>query len=249
MRDNWDFYFCNIEGEFASILLDLGLVDSTPIAELSSVGYVRIDVNPPPDRQHSTDGWEEIEPIETALEDRFAVDNSRYVARISTSSYREFYFYIPTDRYFREAVAEIMAGFPAHRYTVNIVEDGEWDFYRSFLYPAPAEQQSIENRKVCVALEQNGDLLTEPREIEQWVYFANESSCQAFGAEASQCGWQLDYDSDRNAASEPDRYSVRIATIDVPSFDNIDNVTLPVFRLAIEHEGIYDGWGCAVIAP
>jgi uncharacterized protein (TIGR01619 family) len=248
MSDNWNFYFCNVEDEFASILLDLGIVDSIPIAELSLVGCIRVYLNSRSDDGNtSSANWDDIDPIETALEDKFTLDRTQYVGRISTSSYRDFYFYLTNAEHFFASVADIMSAFPIYRYTVNASEDREWDLYRSFLYPSPAERQSIENRKVCMALENNGDLMTEMREIEHWIYFKNESSYHAFIAESIQRGFTINSQSEPNLKEGRDRYSVCIAKMDIPSFQNIDNVTLPLFYLALEHDGQYDGWGCAVI--
>jgi regulator of RNase E activity RraB len=248
MSDDWNFYFCNVEDEFASILLDLGIVDSIPIAELPLVGCIRIYLNSTSDDgKTSSADWEAIDPIETELEDRFALDNTQYVGRVSTSSYRDFYFYLADAESFSASIVDIMFAFPTYRYTVNYSEDREWDLYRSFLYPSPAERQSIENRKVCMALENTGDLMTEPRSIEHWVYFTNQSSCQAFIVDAMERGFTINSQSEPNLEEERDRYSVCIAKIDIPSFQHIDAITLPLFHLAIEHNGQYDGWGCAVV--
>ena len=42
------------------------------------------------------------------------------------------------------------------------------------------------------------------------------------------------------------RHGVRVSRSDISSYDNIDDVTLPLFEAAANHGGQYDGWECPV---
>jgi regulator of RNase E activity RraB len=113
------------------------------------------------------------------------------------------------------------------------------------LYPSDAARRTIENRHVCEGLEQNGDSLVEPREIDHWAHFPDANKRNAFVAEALQLGFSI------RALSAPDenrdQYSAQLWRADVPTYNNIDDVTLPLFNLAIEHGGEYDGWESVVV--
>jgi hypothetical protein len=42
-------------------------------------------------------------------------------------------------------------------------------------------------------------------------------------------------------------YRVELSRLDVPNLKTIDGITLPLYRLAKELGGAYDGWGTTVI--
>jgi hypothetical protein len=52
--------------------------------------------------------------------------------------------------------------------------------------------------------------------------------------------------------SEPakagDQYGVRLYRVDVPARDSIDDITAPLFQLAAELGGEYDGWETQVVS-
>ncbi len=248
MSDDWNFYFCNIDDNCASILVNLGIAGSIPNVDLPLMGCVRLQMNSPYENgMTSRDEYNILNEIEETLERELIHNGSKYVGRCTSNSCQEFFFYhSPTPEWFNY-VDNAMSSFPDYRYVVNIREDIDGSIYHSFLYPSQTDFQSINNRKVCKILDDNGDRMDEQREIQHWIYFNNESICHAFVAEIIQRNFTIKYRCEPNSAEDRDRYSVCISRMDIPSFENIDNVTLPLFHLAIEHDGKYDGWECAIV--
>ncbi len=247
MSDEWNFYFCSIEDKLASIYVDLGIMDLTPIKEIPFMTYVRLKMNSPDDNgMSSQEEHEALNRIEQALEKTLVVDLSHYVGRCTTDSYRDFFFYVAQPKNWIQSVNNLMQTFPDYQYTLNIREEKDWSTYRSFLYPDRAALQSIDNRRICLLLEENGDRMNEAREIEHWAYFTDKHSRSEFVKEAIQLGFSLGSLDELNTTGQK-QYSARICRDDIPSFASIDNVTLPLFYLAIENNGYYDGWGTAVI--
>ena len=112
--------------------------------------------------------------------------------------------------------------------------------------PAPdPDRERMKNRRVCEALSERGDPLTEKRAIDHWAYFPSAAARSAFIAQAAKLGFLL------RATSEPekpgDRFGARLFRIDVPALDAIDDVTLPLFALATAVGGDYDGWETMVV--
>jgi len=105
--------------------------------------------------------------------------------------------------------------------------------------------QSITNRWVCDSLEEKGDPLSQEREIDHWIYFPNPSSRKLFLDAAIELGYSLRNMTDPEEAGE--QYGVRIFRVDRPGLDNIDDVTLPLYRLAAKFGGDYDGWETVVL--
>jgi len=139
----------------------------------------------------------------------------------------------------------VLQGFPAYDYDAGARPDPEWSTYLGFLAPSEEDRQHIENRRVCEALEENGDTLSAPREIDHWAYFAEPAAREAFVAEATALGFAV------RALIEPDSdlpdIGVHLWRTDVPAYESIDDVTLTLFRLAARHGGTYDGWECTVV--
>jgi len=138
-----------------------------------------------------------------------------------------------------------MRSFGGYQYEADSREEPDWSSYFSYLYPSDADRQTIENRRVCEALERNGDKLSEAREIDHWAYFPDAESLKAYVAEASQLGFEV------RAISVPDEshqtYCAQLWRSDIPAFNAIDDVTLPLFDLAAKHGGEYDGWESIVV--
>ena len=138
-----------------------------------------------------------------------------------------------------------MQAYPAYDYDADTRPDAEWSTYLGYLAPGEEDRQRIENRRVCEALEDGGDALTAPREIDHWAYFADATQRDAFVAAARDLGFAL------RAAIEPDTDlpdpGAQLWRVDVPAYETIDDVTLPLFHLAARHGGTYDGWECEVV--
>lgn len=115
-----------------------------------------------------------------------------------------------------------MLSFDGYPYEADTREEPGWSSYFSYLYPSTADRQTIQNRRICEALERNGDKLSEPREIDHWAYFASAKSLTAYVKEALQLGVKV------RAISAPDD-------------------TLPLFNLAAKNGGKYDGWESIVV--
>jgi len=47
MSENWDFYGLQVDGQPASIFVDLGIVQSAPIPSHPAMGYLRLIMRQP----------------------------------------------------------------------------------------------------------------------------------------------------------------------------------------------------------
>lgn len=97
-----------------------------------------------------------------------------------------------------------------------------------------------------MALEKTGEKFDEPREIDHLAYFREQEKAEAFAGVLKNRGFTVE------AVSAPDsenqHFSVAFKRVDTPSFEAIDDIVLPLFNLAREYEGHYDGWGTTVCA-
>jgi regulator of RNase E activity RraB len=95
-------------------------------------------------------------------------------------------------------------------------------------------------------LQNHGDKLEVARDIDHWVYFADVLDRDAFVVAASERGFAVRSLSE-SPSSDDRRYCVQLWRSDTPSFDAIDDIAMPLFDLAIKHNGDYDGWESIVV--
>lgn len=248
MTDNWDFYFLRVDDKPASIFVDLDAIEYAPVAALPYMAYVALHMNAPRDDGLSSQAeFDTLATIEDALKEQLVGEGTDYVGRCTTNGCRDFFFYVAQPEGWATRVAACMAAFPQYKYEAHAREERDWTSYLEYLYPGPLDRQTISNRRVCDALEHNGDALTEPREIDHWAYFPDAAARDAYVAEAAGQGFKLRVLS--QADDEDPRYGAQLWREDVPSPREIDGITIALLNIAEKHGGEYDGWECVVVRP
>jgi Family of unknown function (DUF695)/Regulator of ribonuclease activity B len=247
MSDNWDSYFCRVDDKPGSIFLDLDIAGDAPLVGYAHVAYVRLRMrNPRPDGLSSQDEFEILKQIEDRLNASLtAAGAAAYVGRTTSDGSRDYYFYLRVAGAWDARVALAMKPFPDYRYETATRADPQWETYFEFLYPSPEDMQRIQNRRVCESLRENGDTLTEEREIDQTAYFPNDAARAKFIARALDLGFKVRRERAPEEAGAG--YGVQVYSVDLPSFENIDQITLPLHRVANEVGGSYDGWESEVV--
>lgn len=248
MSDNWDFYSCRVDGEPASIFVDLGLARDVPLHDRPYMAYVRVFMRSPrPDGLSSQAEFDTLIRLEDRLTSALTADNATtYVGRNTSGGCRDFYFYADDPSDWTPKVSNALADFRDYKYEAGSRLDREWKTYLDFLYPPPADMERIQNRRVCEALQKKGDALSQPREIDHWAYFPNEDSRGHFLNVVIPQGFAVRELKRSEGTEKP--FGVQFFRIDLPSFETIDEVTLPLHRAAIAAGGNYDGWETQVVS-
>lgn len=249
MDGRWEFYFLLDDDQPASIFVDLSCIDHAPMAALPIMAYVSVEMlRPREDGLSSSDEFDELVVLENALVAALEDDGDTiYVGRNTSSRRRDFYFYLSDGVDWETRVRDAMhATSGGYGYEAGQRPDADWSVYREFLYPRPRELQGIRNRSVCDALEREGDALDEAREIDHWAYFPDAARRDAFVAGALALGHAL-REQDDDGEDEHEAYMARVFRSDVPAHAAIDDVCLPLYELAQECGGRYDGWECEVL--
>jgi len=247
LTDDWDFYALRVDSKPASIFVDLGLHADAPIAALPYMAYVRLYMNQPrTDGLSSQDEFNTLVNIEDAIGANLCGGGVGYVGRNTSDGCRDFYFYVSHPEKWQDGVDRVLSQFGGYKYEIGTREDSGWSTYLNFLLPGKVDRQRIENRRVCEALERHGDKLVALRQIDHWSYFPNQAALDAYLDEITATGFHIRAKtvSDEGAL----RYGAQVWRTDVPSYEHIDDVTLPLFKAAVRHGGEYDGWECPVEA-
>lgn len=245
MSERWDFYFFDNQGKAASAFIDLGIARDVPLPDYPVSACLYLDMaTPRPDGLSSNEEYDaliEVEDTIAELSDQVAL----YVGRVTSEGRRDFYFYVSDAGRWEADVRQLMERFPRYHYRTASRQDPDWDVYSNHLYPDEEQRHSISNRQVCESLERHGDPLTDARDIDHWTYFPDATIRDEFIRQASAMGYQL------RGAWGPDEdngdYAAQLYRSDVPAFDQIDDATHPLVRLAERLGGRYDGWECMVL--
>jgi Family of unknown function (DUF695) len=149
MSEDWDFYFCLLRDMRASIFVNLSIASVAPIPGQDHMAYVRVFMcNPRDDGLSSDEEFDALSSVQNSLEREISEDlTSTYVGRVTSSGYRDFYFYTSDPSMFPVPASEAMSAHPAYEFEVGYKPDAEWNTFFKFLYPSPDELQSIMKRR------------------------------------------------------------------------------------------------------
>jgi hypothetical protein len=239
----WDSYLCRVNGELASICLDL---DQQTDPSHPSLLWIWIDMlMPRPDGLSSREEADTLGKLEDALTERLTARlDARFVGRITVERRREFYFYTPNAPLDATVISDALHLFPEYCFDWGTEHDPEWSQYHSVLYPAEEDFEKIKNRRVLDVLEKHGDRLDQAREIRHWAYFDKESDRESFIRDVRPLGYSVANKSEDQTEEPP--WGVCLVRTDHP--DALDEVVVELFRFAAAHNGEYDGWESPIIA-
>ena len=249
LPQNWDFFMCRIEGAPASIRTNLALIEVAPLEGLTQrlQFYIKMQ-NPRPDGLSSNEEYPILCDIEDAIGEKAEATGAVSAGVVKSEGFLELWFYTQNAEALAKTCEEALQAFEGYQSGYNIAEDPEWEDYFGFLYPDEFSYQTMQNRKVLMQLEKNGDKMEVPREIDHFIYFKEAAQQQAFAKEAKAKGFKVRFNDDefveeRKAEGKEYPYMVEATREDSPLA--IDDIVWDLLELASPFEGNYDGWGCA----
>ncbi len=237
----WDFYFCRVDQKPAAIFLDLSLRQQAPIASLPHMAYIRLHMlSPRDDGLSSSSEAQQLGKFEDVLQAALCAEASAlFVGRCTSNGYRDLYFYIGDAKNWTGCVEQAMRPHGDYLYEADTRTEPDWCTYLDFLYPSEINLQRMGNRSVCFSLQEQGDALTEARDIRHWIYLPTEAARADLIAHAVAEGFEV---REISMATGNLPFGLCLSRVDVPRFENIDAITLPLFEKAIALDGEYDGW-------
>ena len=249
LPQNWDFFMCRIEGAPASIRTNLALIEVAPLEGLSQrlQFYIKMQ-NPRPDGLSSNEEYPILCDIEDAIGEKAEAIGAILAGVVKSEGFLELWFYTQNAEALAKTCEDALQTFEGYQSGYNIAEDPEWEDYFGFLYPDEFSYQTMQNRKVLMQLEKNGDKMEVPREIDHFIYFKEAAQQQAFAKEAEAKGFKVRFNDDefvedRKAEGKEYPYMVEATREDSPL--DIDDIVWDLLELASPFEGDYDGLGCA----
>lgn len=246
-EEHWNSYFTTIEGHHASIFLDMGLKDIAPVAKMETLLAIDMQFTDFDDNGLPTDRQaQDLFLIEDQLAQKLSEDiKALFIGRMTYHMQRKFYFYLfDRDGLTEKAqtsIAEIFSAFPDYAYEVDCGVDEGWTHYLERLYPSEEERHIMNNMSLLTALQDKGDDFLKPRMVQHWCYFRGENLRALFSGEVVAMGFELIGDHFHDDGSELP-YALSFQRQDLINFQEINQLTLPLYDLAKKYNGYYDCW-------
>jgi uncharacterized protein (TIGR01619 family) len=245
----WEVYFCDINERPACVSVDLGFENLAPIPEKHTVFEVVVALQQPDADGFPADEaeWEQLEAIEEALVTAFQDSlQAVFVGKLLHDGKRNFYFYSAQEALPEVLASNVMQAYPDYTYATNTQRDSDWGLYLDFLFPEPADMQSIKNSRVLQMMQEQGDEAHIPRPVTHKVSFASETDRDSFGKQVVGEGYTLmGQGMEQNADAMP--YWLIISHVMPLNEDSVHETTLYLWQLAETHQGSYDGWEAQVL--
>lgn len=252
MSDAWESYICQIDGQPASILVDVGLAGT--LDEIADDTLLRLTLalkDARPDGLSSAAEYDPLIALEEAITPILESAGAIYAGRITTAGRRTFYVYgevgeLELARVRREAQQL------GYEIVIGQESDPGRRGYRQDLYPTPEEWAAIRDQKVFEVLRENGDALDTARTVVHFAYFPDRAGADGFARWAATEGLStagIEENAEVSADEDDERrFSVVLTGVATPRPGAFTELTNALRRAAEAHGGEYDGWETEVVA-
>ena len=242
----WNVYRSWLDDDPAVFRLNLALDEVAPLEGFSYCVRITIELKNPDKNGFSSD---EERPTIYAIEDQILrplqSDKDILVAVLTVRGEVTWYFYTQAPELLQERLSTSWDSEIGYTYQVECSEDKHWNFFLKGLYPNIYEKQTIYNREILSACQENDDQVEVPRPIEHWLYFDTEQDMLMAIEKAAALGFTV-YSSKKVEAEEEAKdledlgYRLILSKENTPI--NIDGDTWDLIDIALDTHGGYDGW-------
>lgn len=247
LSSDWKGYATLDGDDLVSVLLDMGLADTTVHPHFPTLVLVRVPLRAPgEDGLENDEEFDLFEELFNALDEMALQAGAMLVARSTRRGVREHVFYAGAGVDLGEGVRRVMRDYPEHACEIETREDAGWTYFLDTIYPSAIDLRIMADDHLCESLRDQGDDLVTPRRIDHRAFFGDEVSRQRFIKLIRSFGYDIAGLLDPGGASE--EYGVTFSGAGSP-FD-ISSIVAPLYGAARNLGGRYDGWDTeAIISP
>ena len=197
----WNAYRSWIDDNPAVFRLNLALDEVAPIEGFSYCVRITIELKNPDENGFSTNERPQIYAIEDQILRPLQSDKDILVAVLTMQGEVTWYFYSQAPEALQERLSATWDTSMGYTYQVECSEDKQWNFFLKGLYPNIYEKQTIYNREILSACQENEDQVEVPRPIEHWLYFDTEQDMLSAIEKAAALGFTV-YSSEKVVPEE-----------------------------------------------
>lgn len=247
-NQSWDNYVKTYDDKPGSIVVRMDLAKSAPIKEFPYLLICGVIYE-----SENEDGLPQAEifPFLRGSSEDFAkyLKSVCEFIRVGAFTYnfqRLEYFYIDDDSAVAERISQFWKEkYPGVKYYLDIKRDSVWKYYLGFLYPDVKTLNFMADRRIVQTLENGGDALSNPRDVDHWIYFENQDDLDKFKSEIARKGF--DVVEEKDLSREENSLELHIRRNDSVQLDYIHSVTTMLRELAKSCNGNYAGWNTKLI--
>ena len=241
----WNAYRSWIDDDPAVFRLNLALDKVAPLEGFSYCVRITIELKNPDENGFSTNERPQIYAIEDQILRPLQSDKDILVAVLTVQGEVTWYFYSQAPEALQERLSATWDSSMGYTYQVECSEDKQWNFFLKGLYPNIYEKQTIYNREILSACQENDDQVEVPRPIEHWLYFDTEQDMLTAIEKAAALGFTV-YSSEKVVPEEGKEVQEDLGYCLILSKENtpidIDGDTWDLIDIALDTHGGYDGW-------
>lgn len=240
--DAYDFYPCLVDGEPASIYVNLRFEHERSDADTRYwIAVAMRDAGPY--GIGTADEAAALDAVELAAIARARELGLVYVGRLRTHGVWEVTFYGPAGHV--EALRDAASTrADARRVEAGSQHDPAWSYYRELLLPDRERRQWMDDRRMVQVLAEQGDDPRRPRRVDHALRFASARARDAFVATAARAGFTLDRASEVDEPELP--FAAHVFRTDAVELDHIHEVVMTLVDAAEPHGGRYAGWTAGI---
>ena len=241
----WNVYRSWLDDDPAVFRLNLALDEVAPLEGFSYCVRITIELKNPDENGFSTNERPQIYAIEDKILRPLQSDKDILVAVLTVRGEVTWYFYTQAPELLQERLSTSWDSEIGYTYQVESSEDKSWNFFLKGLYPNIYEKQTIYNREILYACQENEDQVEVPRPIEHWLYFDTEQDMLNAIEKAAALGFTV-YSSKKVVPEEGKEEQEDLGYCLIRSKENtpinIDGDTWDLIDIALDTHGGYDGW-------
>lgn len=240
---DWNVYFCRLDGQPASFRINLGLAETEPAAAYSQHIRISIRLKHPSENGFPTpEESEAVYNIEDQLDVLHPSDNISAGTVTSDGSVSWHFYSRNSEAFIRDC--RNLAEESGYSFDIQYDEDPSWSSYHNFLYPDIYQLQSIRNNQVVRHFQEDGDQTGKIRPIEHWLFFNSQENMDAATVKAKQAGYTVVSSGKTDEAEGSPNYHLQLSKDG--TLDHITQDTWDLIDIAQATGGDYDGWGAAL---
>lgn len=161
----------------------------------------------------------------------------KYVGQRQIDGWVEFYFYSLNSKNLQKSIIKYLSE-SSLQFESGVVRDTKWDFYTANLMPSELEYCFMESQKIVRHLEEEGDLVHMPREVEHYAMFEINTQKQRFIDSAIENGFEFKDD----ISTDECEHGVALVKVHNLQSDILNGVINELYDAAKIEHGHYELW-------
>jgi hypothetical protein len=194
-------------------------------------------------KDETTEGFEEFletkESLIIALEHN---DDAKYVGSRVVDGWSELYFYTRNSKGLNTQVAEILRE-RNYLFESHIVKDSKWDFHHKNLTPNELELCHMQSDKIIFMLQEEGDTLEIPRDVEHYLSFDTPSQKERFLETLNLEGFHFKDE----ISSDEFENGIALVKNHAVTRNGVAHEVQTLFDAVKKEHGYYEGWSTTLV--